>query len=321
MNSNVLVVVAALAIAGTPAAAHAQLEEVSPGYDLFETDPGSTDLLGIPMEGSPLDPPSFDFVPPPASAAGTFPIGITDTIVHRLERASGDVGETDTIAIELVLLSLVSVDPVADMDPTVPDQHISVSLQKDRDPIGELRLDLDFDPPGATTVFPAGGSMGQMAITFADAGGTFDSSFLIFADARLEDGTIVCGGPLPACSPPACASLLDPIECANTDGCLFDGVACIDDPLGTSFETFDGGLSLSSDDSAWVREPLPGSIQIEGVNLFLAGPGDNSEDFWAGVELSVPALGPVAKLVLVLLLLGAVGLVAARLRGSPHETA
>jgi hypothetical protein len=388
MNSTLLVVVAALTVIGATDVARAQ-QQVSEGYDLFETDPGETDLLGIDFAGKALEPPLFQFVPPPASADGTFDIGRTDTIVHRLQRATGDPGDTDEIQIELVALSLESVDPVVNIHPTLPDQHLFVSLQKDRDPSGEPRLDLDFDPPLDIPVLPPfPSSMGQMKITFdSPNGGTFDSSFLLFADVRLEDGTIVCGGPvLPVCSPPDCPFLSDPSECASTDGCLFDdpcpaldepgcmatpgcswsdpcsaipdeptclaaidcmwdglscsfidacpaivdmtecestpgcswdgvscfhagfscedagAAACIDDPQGPSFETFDTGLALESAQAEWAREPLPGSITIVGVNRFLAGPGDTSEDFWSGAGPSIPALGPVAMLVLVLLL-------------------
>jgi hypothetical protein len=266
MRSHAVAVVVALAVTGAAGTGHAQ-ETVSPGYDLFETEPGETDLLGIDLRGKPLNPPTFGFVPPPPSASGTFAIGDTDTIVHRLESASGNPGETDTIEIELVALSLVSTAPVTGLHPTLPDQHVSVTLQKDRDPGGEQRLDLDFDPPDQTNVFPGPQSLGQMSITFGSSGGTFDSTFAVFADVRLEDGTIVCGGALlPACG------------------------------------TFDGGLTLDPEPSVWAREPLPGSVVIDGVNRFLAGPGDSSQDFWERVSAAVPALGPAASLVLVLIL-------------------
>ena len=39
-----LLIVAVFAVAGTAGAARAQSVEVSEGYDLFETDPGETDL-------------------------------------------------------------------------------------------------------------------------------------------------------------------------------------------------------------------------------------------------------------------------------------
>ena len=284
-----LVVVAFLAATGTGAPVSA-VQTVSEGYDLFETDPGETDLLGIMFRGHPGPPSLFEFVAPPASAAGMFAIGKTDTIVHRLESASGEIGETALIPIELVDLSLVSVDPVAGLHPLIADQHLFVTLQKDRDPEGELRLNLDHNPPLEEALLPAAPpadpfprSLGQMAIFFASSdGGTFDSTFLVFADVRLEDGTIVCGGPvLPACSLPPCGAIGDADECAATEGCRFDGSCTIDPP---DMESFDSGLILQSLNALWAREPAPDSIRIQGVNRFLAGPGDVSEDFWGGVE-------------------------------------
>lgn len=233
--------------------------EVSAGYDLFTTDPTTTDLLGIPFVGDTGARPTFDFVPPPDSADGRRAIGDTDTVVHRLEDASVPAvpGTADPIAIELVMLRLVStVEFDVDGDGT-KDGLVYVTLQKDRDPAGEVRLNYDADPP-EEDVLPGLRSFGEMTITFGSAaGGTFDSQLTIYADLRLggRDGTIVCGesAGLPPCS------------------------------------DFDAGLTLASDDSAWGRAALPESITIRGVNFSLAAPDKNdpvdaTKDFWAGVD-------------------------------------
>ena len=49
-------------------------------------------------------------------------------------------------------------------------------------------------------------------------------------------------------------------------------------------------LRLSSRDTPWDRTPPPGAVLIEGVNRFLAKPGDPSHDFWADrIEESHPS--------------------------------
>jgi hypothetical protein len=90
-----------------------------------------------------------------------------------------------------------------------------------------------------------------MGITFASGdGGTFDSQFMVFIDLRYggPEGPILCGPPLPACA------------------------------------VFDAGFPLNASDAQWGRIPPPDSLRIEDVNRFLAGAGDPSKDFWAGVD-------------------------------------
>lgn len=89
---------------------------IDPGFDLFYTDPGSNFLFNtVPQpqvvffEGVPLG--TFDF------GFGAENIGLTDTIVQRLEDADLTLGggcglDCDTIDIEIVALSLVSIAPV-----------------------------------------------------------------------------------------------------------------------------------------------------------------------------------------------------------------
>ena len=86
---------------------------IDPGFNLFETQPVSKFFFGPPVpnqqfvdfEGNQLG--TFDF----GDGNGPVNVGNTDTIVERKEEA--DIGGgSDTIDIELVALSLVSVAPV-----------------------------------------------------------------------------------------------------------------------------------------------------------------------------------------------------------------
>lgn len=266
-----LVLILILAVPMAASAPASAQERVGAGYDLFVTDPTETDLLGIPFRGDAGVRPTFDFVPPPTSADGRRAIADTDTIVHRLEEASVDAlpGTADPITIELVLLRLVSsIEMDVDGDGLL-DGPVYVTLQKDRRPAGETRLDYDVPlpaegemppPPGPVveTVLPGPRSFGEMTITFDSAGGgTFDSRLEIYADLRIgdRDGPIVCGE---AAGLPPCADL-------------------------------DAGLLLESSDAPWSRDAVPESITIRGINYSLAAPDRNtpldfSRDFWAGVQ-------------------------------------
>lgn len=252
-----------------------ELHTVSAGYDLFSTDLSGTDLLGIPFEGDGSVSPTFDFIPPPVSANARRAIGDTDTVVHRLENASVSEipGTADPITIELVLLRLVSTTEF-DLDGDgALDDKVFVTLQKDRNPAGETRLDFDVPPPAdpdlppppgpiEEQVLPGPRSFGEMTIHFASAqGGTFDSRLEIFADLRRgsPSGDIVCGETLGL---PPCSDL-------------------------------DEGLILESSGADWGRQAPPNSITIRGVNFSLAAPGpsdpvDTRLDFWAGVDPFMP---------------------------------
>jgi len=109
-----LILAVLIGITGTAInSAWALNEQVTAGFDFFKTDPRTfvtlpadsfapgipPDDLPVPMEGVPIGP------------------GETDTIVERLTGANVDnIGESDTIPIELVALSLRSIDPV-DLSP------------------------------------------------------------------------------------------------------------------------------------------------------------------------------------------------------------
>ena len=84
---------------------------INTGFNLFKTEPVSTFFFGAPVpntqfvdfEGIPLG--TFDF------GSGPIDVGPTDTIIERIQLANLG-GGSDTIDIELVALSLVSVVPV-----------------------------------------------------------------------------------------------------------------------------------------------------------------------------------------------------------------
>jgi hypothetical protein len=102
------------AVASQPAGA----ATIQAGYDLFETDPGSTSFtFAQPDTAIPpnfFDPGSLPFtgiVPFGGVPIGTFmskDVGDADTIVHRLQPA----GVPGSVPIELVSLSLVSISPI-----------------------------------------------------------------------------------------------------------------------------------------------------------------------------------------------------------------
>jgi hypothetical protein len=141
---------------------------VDPGFDLFETLPGTT-FMGIPFMGVPLG--SFDF----GGSIGVQSTGTADTIVQRKEQAT--IGDP-TIEIEMVALQLMSVSPV-DLDPGPGfDLHaLFVTLQSERGgpaSTGEMTMDGLGDPE-------------------PHVGATFDSFFDVFFDLRVDslDGPII----------------------------------------------------------------------------------------------------------------------------------
>jgi len=134
--------------------------DIAEGFDLFETRT-PTDFAGELFEGVPLG--SFDF------GGGPVDTGSTDTIVQRLG-PGGVPGfpETATIDIELVALSLRSIEPI-DLGCGVDDYFIGLGSS-----------------PSLGAIFP----------TFNDPnGGTFDIVLTIFFDLRTgaPDGPVCAG--------------------------------------------------------------------------------------------------------------------------------
>ncbi len=133
--------------------AHAQDKDVSPGYDLFITESHSTTLLGfdmhpipagffgpgsdpfdggVPAETKPL--PDNPFCPPGPSLCPNDDLSFIDTIVERLALAPlPAVGDSATIDIEIVALSLKSVNPITvtygGLDPELWDLIVCLSSE------------------------------------------------------------------------------------------------------------------------------------------------------------------------------------------------
>jgi hypothetical protein len=126
----------------------ARADSIGPGFDLFATAPGT--MVFIPNIGNVL----LMGVP-----VGPFN---TDTIVQRKQGISPlNVGDTDTIPIELVALSLTSVHPI----------QIASSF---------------FDV--FVTLEPNTISSGQMTVNHENSGGgTFDSFFDVFFEIKITD--------------------------------------------------------------------------------------------------------------------------------------
>ena len=150
---------------------------VDPGYDLFQTDPG-TSLDGVPLVGVPLG--SFDF------GSGAVPVYNTDTIVHRLDQAvapGGVPGVAPPIGLEMVALQLRSAVPV------------------------NLGLGTGFYFETLQSARGGPASLGTMTITFGPEGvphGTFNSLINVAYDIRLGSptGPIAQSGIAPLTSPP-----------------------------------------------------------------------------------------------------------------------
>jgi hypothetical protein len=91
---------ATIVVLGACGASRAELT-VYPGYDTFKTVPAGTIFQGVNYMGVPLG--TFNF------GTGLVATGETDTIVHRLDTATGPPGGSVTIPIQLVALQLESV--------------------------------------------------------------------------------------------------------------------------------------------------------------------------------------------------------------------
>jgi hypothetical protein len=125
---------------------------IDPGFDLFQTPPGGgvLDLTAfgaglVPLVGLPIGP------------------GNTDTIVQR--NTGLPDGGTGIINVEIVALSLVSIDPVAiNFGGGLLNWDVSVGLDPNNPSIGQINV-LTHDPTG----------------------GTFDSFFDVFARVTFDE--------------------------------------------------------------------------------------------------------------------------------------
>lgn len=147
-----------------------QTSDVSPGYDLLKTDGTSAIEFGLGIPPIPADffaPGSEPFtgivffhgVPIPEHPSCPGNLGSSDVLIRRFGPAQlPSPGATDTVPIELVALSLVSVEPI---QVTSPDKALSF-------------FDVFFEVSAATP------SSGSMTITREHAdGGTFTSELYV----------------------------------------------------------------------------------------------------------------------------------------------
>ena len=165
---SIVGVLGLLVTVATPSVSRAS-SIVAPGFDLFETLPG-TSFLGNPFLGVPLG--TFNF--------GTGPVTVpnTDTIVHRIAPASAP---TTTIPIEMVALHLTSANPI---NLGLGTDFYFVTLQSER------------GGPAST---------GSMTVLFGPEAppgsphGTFDSLINVFFDVRKGSltGPIALSNTLP----------------------------------------------------------------------------------------------------------------------------
>ena len=121
--------------AGISVSSSAVALPIEPGYDLFETSAGlyffdplpadpSNPPIAIELEGLPL----LTFTDHDSSVYTGDQLGNTDTIVRRKETGPG-VGDTGTIDIEIVALSLKSVEPI-DLGSGLLDIVVGLDLSK-----------------------------------------------------------------------------------------------------------------------------------------------------------------------------------------------
>jgi len=160
---------------------------VNPGNDLFKTSPGATQEFGTGgVDSAPAIPADFfdpgsdpftgtvNLMSNPLGTFGGFGVGSADTIVRRLVTANvPNMGDSDTIPIEIVALSLTSVSP------------ITVTFNGGQNP--EL-WDVDV------TLSPSTPSPGTMTINHsAPEGGTYDADmnvFVLFTFTRQSDSSV-----------------------------------------------------------------------------------------------------------------------------------
>jgi len=153
--------------------AWAQPTSIPAGYDLFETDPQSTHFdFGLPAGffGPGSDPFTgrVKFAGVPLETFMGHNVGDADTVVQRLEAANPM--PDDTVPIEIVALSLVSMEPITVVYPGMGTHQWDVNV-------------------GLSSTQP---SQGQMTIRHEGTeGGTFDSQLQVvprFTFTRLSDG-------------------------------------------------------------------------------------------------------------------------------------
>ena len=149
--------------------------EVEAGFDLFmTTDTTEVDLTGFGLGIVPL-----------TGEESFFGIPGVDTIVERLDPAGvPNVGDSNTIPIELVALSLVSIDPVT-IDTLDFDLHVVGGSLELPQSLGEMTINRD-NPNGGSfdATLPV-----DAEIHFFEVGGDGDNDFIVpFNDIFRSQG-------------------------------------------------------------------------------------------------------------------------------------
>jgi hypothetical protein len=218
-------------------------QEVLPGYDLFDTQAGTT-FQGAPFVGVPVG--SYNF----GGSIGTQSVGNTDTIVQRLAPATPG---SPTIPIVMDALQLESATPIS----------------LGGGPLGFYFVTLQ-STDGAG---PA--STGSMTINFSNPGsGTFTSFFDVFADIHFgaPNGPIVAQPVLTLQNPGASWGNVAPPGATLINGVdnMLNGANTANDfwPMGSFTESEPGATHVVAPDV--VPEPSTFVGLLMGAGAFLA---------------------------------------------------
>jgi len=156
--SSMALAAALIALVGSPQAS--ATSTVDPGWNLLQTDPGTTLFFGKAFEGVPLG--TYDF----SSSIGVQNVGPTDTIIRRLANAAvPGPGGSDTVATAVDAFQLRSVGQVSILGGPLGVYYVTLSSLRGG-PVSTGTMTIGFGPEG-------------------DPHGTFSSSFSLYVDVRL----------------------------------------------------------------------------------------------------------------------------------------
>jgi hypothetical protein len=236
-----------VAIAANPTPTRAVTLTVHSGYDLFESQPG-TSFMGVPFQGVPLV--TYNF----GGTIGTHAVGGTDTIVQRLSDVSASPGGSGTTDLVMRALQLVSSVPT------------------------NFGLGTGFY---YITLQPTAASTGAMTISFDPAAtptnqfGTFSSTIDVFFDVHFGSltGSIAISGELPLTSTDVPWSYLAPPGSLLINGVnnRLDGTDVFQDFWPSQFtERHPPGTHVVRGTTV---TPEPGTLTLGGIAVVLATVG------------------------------------------------